>query len=249
MDDDGMDIPTLMMVENRHDVCTSPGAHGGMFARGVTGRQARWTGRPRRFKTVKRGGCQDQGMTDFSRSTEVLRSLYIALAALPSVDRVMISCEHGLRFLRVAVDNRHHVVAVLYRVAEVVVPVDDGRIARPLHALTNDAVCDVARAFGMTLIHGVYNPGRPGGVPMAARNRRLPDQLSLVRERNLTAATMGVDVAHARRLMAEAAGMVVPTGVALLSGAPLDIKTLTFPLIDAETREYERLYGREDLPF
>lgn len=175
--------------------------------------------------------------------------MYIALAALPSVDQVMMTRERGLRLLHADVDGRRHVVAVLYPVAEVVVPVDDGRIARPLRARTNDTACDVANAFGMTLIHGVYNPGRPGGRPMAARNRRLPDQVSLVRERDLTAATMGVDVAHARRLMAEATGVALPTGIALLTGAPLNIESLTFPLVDAETREYERLYGSEDLPY
>lgn len=161
---------------------------------------------------------------------EVLPALRAALKVLPCVRRVVVTCDGKQHLLNVDVHGRRVLAAAVYPTARVVVPLSRTAASGDLGEILNDAVCGVANAYELTILHGVDE-----------LDWNLPDEAWLIRERTLTAATMPLGQAHAQRLLAELAGTRLPTGVALLTGAPLQRSTLDFPLRNAESRERKRL--------
>lgn len=183
-----------------------------------------------------------------SRTTTInivnaLPSLCAALKAVPGVREVMVqqSDDQALHYLFVDPGGRSVLAAALYTSVPVVVPL----AARSRRSL-NNAVCGVAAVHGLSILHGVQaRAGRHGQYPL---DRTLPHGPTLSHERHLTAARLDQEGALARRQMAEATGMTVPTGVALLTGAPLNVETLEYPLADAEWEEYKRMVALLKLP-
>lgn len=162
--------------------------------------------------------------------SEVVPVLRGVLKALPCVSRVMVNRDHKVCYVNVDVDGRRVLAAAVYPAARVVVPLSRTAAGGDLGEILNDAVCGVANAYELTILHGVDE-----------LDWNLPDEVWLIRERALTAATMPLELAQVQRQLAEQAGTRLPTGVALLTGAPLDRNTLDFPLGRAEARERECL--------
>ncbi|GGL77867.1 hypothetical protein GCM10010840_14690 [Deinococcus aerolatus] len=163
---------------------------------------------------------------------EALPVLRAALKTLPCVRRVVVNRDDKVCYVNVDVDGRRVLAAAVYPAARVVMPLSRTAASGDLGEILNDAVCGAANAHGLTILHGV-------GVDALGGN--MPNEGNFIRERELTAATMPLEQAHAQRLLAELAGTRLPTGVALLTGAPLERGDVDFPLTSAELHERERL--------
>lgn len=172
---------------------------------------------------------------------DVLPNLCAALKAVPGVSEVTVHCNQELHYLIVNPGGRGVLAAALYTSVPVIVPL----AARSRRSL-NDAVRGVADVHGLTILHSVQ--GRAGRHGQYRLDRTLPDQSALWSERHLTAAKLGQSGALAQRLMAEATGLTVPTGVALLTGASLNVETVEYPLVDADWEDYKRLVALLKLP-
>lgn len=173
-------------------------------------------------------------------TTDIVPVLRAALKTVPWVSRVTVTCDGSHRYLSVHVDGRRIPTAAVYLTARVVVPLSNGAVSSELNDILNGAVCRAATGQGLTILSGVEVWARTNA-DLSRLSMYLPGEAALVRERELTAATTSLRQAHAQRLLAETGGTPLPTGVALLTGAPLQRRTLDFPLADAEARERERL--------
>ncbi|MBB6017781.1 hypothetical protein [Deinococcus radiopugnans] len=184
-----------------------------------------------------------------SSTTAALPALRAALKMLPGVDRVAMSRSGTLAFLHVNVAGCRVLAAAAYPVAGVVVPL----AAVPDHSPLTEAVCGAAHAHHLTILHGVrdrlYFSDRPSVLSLF-----LPDEAQFIREAELAVAqfiraggpvapAMALKMAQAERWLVDLAGMKLRTGVALLTGAPLDLRTLDFPLVDAEVIQRRSLEG------
>ncbi len=108
--------------------------------------------------------------------------------------------------------------------ARVVVPLSGTAASGHLGEILNDAVCGAANGHGLTILHGIRDQAKTSSA-LSALGWFWPNEVNLIRERKLTAATMPMEQAHARRLLAELAGTRLPSHASVnacrrLSGVP-----------------------------